>query len=92
MKIPRSTSTGVKSGHRPAWYTWFGTVMLVCPSGHVGMLRAARTLLSDPEGHEIAVDGTVTPSAVCPEPNCTFHEHVVLQDWIPFEPKPGGDR
>jgi hypothetical protein len=29
--------------------------------------------------HEIADDGKVTPSMVCP--NCDFHEHIVLEGW-----------
>ena len=32
--------------------------------------------------HEIAPDGTVTPSAVCPT-GCGFHEHVKLEGWEP---------
>ena len=36
--------------------------------------------------HTIASDGTVTPSLVCPSPNCTFHENVRLDGW-PHGPK-----
>ena len=31
--------------------------------------------------HEIAADGTVTPSLDCPTDGCGFHEHVVLAGW-----------
>lgn len=30
--------------------------------------------------HEIADDGTVTPSVVCSY-DCGFHEYIVLKDW-----------
>jgi uncharacterized Zn finger protein len=30
--------------------------------------------------HEIARDGTVTPSVECPN-SCGFHEHIKLKDW-----------
>jgi len=33
--------------------------------------------------HDIAEDGTVTPSLVCPNQNCDFHEFVKLRDWRP---------
>jgi len=29
--------------------------------------------------HDVAADGTVTPSLDCPE--CSFHEHVKLEGW-----------
>jgi DNA-directed RNA polymerase subunit RPC12/RpoP len=32
--------------------------------------------------HEVADDGTVTPSMDCPE--CAFHEFVKLKDWRPL--------
>lgn len=35
--------------------------------------------------HEIASDGTVTPSVECPTPGC-FHDHVRLDGW-PHGPK-----
>lgn len=32
--------------------------------------------------HHVAVDGTVTPSLVCPRPNgCSFHDFVKLEGW-----------
>jgi hypothetical protein len=33
--------------------------------------------------HEIAADGAVTPSLVCPHEPCTFHEFVKLEGWVP---------
>lgn len=34
-------------------------------------------------GHEIAKDGTVNPSVVCPNANCNFHQFVKLEGWTP---------
>ena len=31
--------------------------------------------------HEIAQDGTVTPSLVCPLDDCDFHKFAKLEDW-----------
>lgn len=31
--------------------------------------------------HDVADDGTVSPSYVCPFPPCTFHAFVRLDDW-----------
>ena len=42
-----------------------------CSNGHIGRLW----------DHEIASDGVVTPSLVCPEDECDFHEWVKLVGW-----------
>mgnify|MGYP001576936534 CR=1 FL=1 len=47
------------------------TAELACNHGHSG-------LLSD---HDIAEDGTVSPSVVCTSPGCGFHESVKLDGW-----------
>ena len=44
-----------------------------CVNGHFAVLSA----------HEIAPDGTVTPSVVCPEDECDWHEMVRLDGWEP---------
>lgn len=49
------------------------TALMKCPQGHIASLS----------GHEIATDGTVTPSVVCPEPGCGFHDYVKLLIWSP---------
>lgn len=58
-----------KGGQSPAGRT----ALLACPNGHIGSL-------SD---HDIAPDGTVSPSVVCPHEGCTFHEFIKLEGWAP---------
>ena len=43
---------------------------VACPNGHLADLD-----------HTIAADGTVSPSVVCPEGGCGWHEHVQLEGW-----------
>lgn len=66
----------------PGTYTGGGlvdgsrTALVACPlCGNVSSL-------SD---HTIDNEGVVTPSLICPYPGCSFHEHVILQDWIDHE-------
>ncbi len=47
------------------------TATLVCSNGHAGLI----------DEHTIADDGTVSPSVVCTQDNCTFHEFVKLIGW-----------
>lgn len=49
------------------------TATLVCPNGHYGLL--------DIDQHQIAEDGTVTPSCICPIEDCAFHDWVKLAPW-----------
>lgn len=44
---------------------------IVCKNTHYG-------ILSD---HEVDKHGIVTPSVVCPEEDCEFHEFIVLEGW-----------
>lgn len=44
---------------------------IVCPAGHYGVLT----------DHSIDNDGAVTPSVVCPEDGCDFHENIKLLGW-----------
>lgn len=68
--------------HLPYWYLagdepdW-RYVVVCCPHGHLSTLRH----LSRNEGHQIAPDGTVSPSVVCPHDGCDFHEFVRLENW-----------
>lgn len=58
------------------WHTVFigkgkETVKLYCPDcGKAGDLGE----------HEIDADGKVTPSVVCPNEDCNFHEYIILKD------------
>lgn len=48
------------------------TAVLTCPNcGNAMSLKE----------HTIAENGAVSPSVVCPEKDCTFHEFVVLKEW-----------
>ncbi len=56
--------------------TWFrdsaGHVFVKCPECKgIGMLD-----------HEVADDGTVTPSLECTRKGCTFHKGVMLEGWV----------
>lgn len=51
-------------------------VVLVCCPGCGTKLRLD-------EGHEIAIDGRITPSLDCPMERCTFHDMAKLDDWEP---------
>ena len=70
VDVPRDD----KSGARPYWRLLRDgerrSATLVCPNGH----RAALD-------HDIAADGTVSPSVVCPEDGCDWHVHVRLVGW-----------
>ena len=44
----------------------------VCAGGHTVTLA----------GHQIALDGTVTPSVLCSAPGCGWHEYVQLIGWV----------
>jgi hypothetical protein len=48
------------------------TARVVCPG--CGMTFAL--------DHDIASDGTVTPSMICPIKSCGFHEYVKLEGWV----------
>lgn len=58
-----------------------GSIQVItrCSNGHIGAL----------DDHEIAVDGTVSPSVVCQREGCTFHEFIRLEDWIGEHQLPG---
>lgn len=62
----------LKRAERFAPSTWFrtkqGTLFVTCPNGHTASLI----------DHSVSSDGEVTPSLVCPEDSCDFHEFVRL--------------
>jgi hypothetical protein len=53
-----------------SWWRSNEQVWTTCDQGHAASLD-----------HEIAADGSVNPSVVCPEKECDFHEFVILEDW-----------
>jgi hypothetical protein len=60
----------------PGWYCVIydkkPTAVMGCPK-----CRYAAYLID----HQIAADGTVTPSCVCPRDGCGWHETVKLEGW-----------
>lgn len=53
------------------WRLWGGNIMARCPEcGEIYLLD-----------HEVASDGTVTPSLECPTEGCSFHEMIKLDGW-----------
>lgn len=58
------------------WRPSSGKAISSCPGcGYLGGLHK----------HDIAPDGTVTPSMVCPWAPCTFHDMGRLEGWRPRE-------
>ena len=53
--------------HDIAW------AMCCCPSGHLGTL--SRKI------HQVSNEGIISPSYVCPNNGCDFHEYVELAGW-----------
>jgi hypothetical protein len=49
------------------------TANIVCSQGHPGLITE----------HDIAPDGTVSPSVVCTTEGCSFHDYVKLEGWEP---------
>ncbi len=79
IRVPRFEGLGdLAEAGVLGWAPWPARrPWLQCPNGH----RTSYGFGDD--GHTIADDGTVTPSTVCPEPGCDFHEHVILEGWVP---------
>lgn len=61
--------------------TWVG---LLTPKGRrAGMTCPDCDRMLSLSNHEIADDGHVTPSVVCPYDGCNFHDFVTLENWRP---------
>jgi len=78
VNVPRTTgpiSVGVGAAWKTARSNPDDGIVLVffrCPQGHVSFLR-----------HAVSDAGDVTPSVVCPQAACDFHEIVRLDEWSP---------
>lgn len=46
------------------------------------IIRCPQCEREAPLDHTIHADGTVEPSVECPFEGCSFHEHVVLENWF----------
>lgn len=79
LSVPRlAKRTSTELGWWPVRIDgWVCSAWMVCRNGH-------RASLVD---HDIAPDGMVRPSVVCPVEGCGFHEHVRLAGWtdVPVE-------
>jgi hypothetical protein len=72
--------------HKPG--TWKG---LMVPIDEIGKRYRKSASMTCPEcgqisslsGHDIADDGIVSPSVVCPYELCHFHEFIKLEGWDP---------
>lgn len=71
IQIPRSHPDSMWPSWAPLRDGDRKSATVVCPAGHLGVLT----------DHTIADDGTVTPSVVCPEQGCGWHEHIRLGGW-----------
>jgi len=57
------------------WYMSKGQVMIKCPK--CGKIAGLDDHVINPVGK----NGEVSPSLVCPNDKCNFHEYVELEDW-----------
>lgn len=64
----------------PARGTWRRTKTSAGPSANIVCPQCGTEGALD---HEIAADGAVSPSLVCPGKGCTFHEYGKLEGWEP---------
>jgi predicted RNA-binding Zn-ribbon protein involved in translation (DUF1610 family) len=65
--------------HKPG--TWKG---LLTPEGRKASFTCPKCgQLGSLADHNIAPDGTVSPSVVCPTAGCDFHEFIRLEGWTP---------
>ena len=77
VPISKSPLPNCLDAPRGSWWRWSGEyVSIKCPQ-----CGQCATLRKPDGGHDIAVDGTVSPSVVCPYAPCAWHVHVKLQDW-----------
>lgn len=64
--------------------TWRAIKRDGVPSANLACPRCGyRAGLGHGTNHEIAPDGTVSPSVVCDTPSCSFHEYIKLEGWKP---------
>lgn len=85
MNIPKDASTGAF----PAPGTWRSGI---CDGVRTAFFRCPKcdTYGALAGTHDIAWDGTVTPSMVCP--NCDFHEWIKLDGWNRPDPAQGAPK
>jgi len=77
--IPRDRSPHLWTPDKPSWRG----LRLADGTRSASVACAQCGLSSTLTGHEIAADGTVTPSLQCPHKGCSWHVHVQLAGWEP---------
>ena len=71
IELPQDADLKPLTWHGARWADGRRTANMACSHGHVAGLY----------DHDIAGDGTVTPSIVCPVDGCEFHDFVRLSGW-----------
>lgn len=56
---------------------WLGGVnrvlaVVCCPYGHQGLIQPP---------HQVSDEGVVSPSCICPDDGCPWHDYLTLDDW-----------
>ena len=76
LEVPRGVASSVFEDPPNTWWPvrkqngdFIATYQ--CPANHCGLL----------DEHTIHDDGTVEPSVVCTQDNCTFHDRIKLLGW-----------
>lgn len=78
VDIPRGPGQRFEPHQPPGPWWWPArldgelTAVVACPAGHTAHID-----------HDVAADGTVTPSLVCPEEDCGWHVFGRLIGWTP---------
>lgn len=78
MDVPREMNSIWRAGGMawvPVTTSTGRSAVFRCPSSHTGSLT---------HSHQIAADGTVTPSVICT--SCGFHENLKLVGWAEQPP------
>jgi len=70
IKVKRVDFSKVAVAKPLSWWRSNYKVWMTCSNGHPAILE-----------HDIAVNGKVSPSVVCIEDECGFHEYVTLEGY-----------
>jgi hypothetical protein len=79
VSLPRSIDNCCDGAPRGSWWASENIILSV----KCALCGRCATLKQPSGGHDIAADGTVTPSIVCPYAPCSWHVWAKLLDWKP---------